>query len=98
MFGGGVGVVEIWGVDIAVTAAHNSNTSVVVQVGNTVDFVVLVAAPVVEKAVKRVVEQLAVRVVALAAEQVVVFVYQVALQVYRMKIRSKEVWCRQLNR
>ena len=97
MFGGEVGVIEIWEVDIAVIAAHNSNTSVVVQAGNTVDFVVLVAAPVVEKAV-RVVEQLAVRVVALAAEQVVVFVYQVALQVYRMKIRSKEVWCRQLNR
>jgi hypothetical protein len=97
MFVGGVGVVEIWGVGIAV-AAHNSNTSVVVQAGNTVDSVVLVAAPVevlvVEKVVERVVEQRAVPV----AAPVVVFVNQVALKVYRMKIRSMEVLCRQLSR
>ncbi|MBN2487489.1 MAG: hypothetical protein JXA98_00515 [Methanosarcinaceae archaeon] len=90
-------MVEIWGVDIAVAAAHNSNTLVVMQAGNTVDFVVP-AESVVEKAVEQVVEQLAVLVVARAAEQVVLFVEQVALKVCRMKIRSKEVWCRQLNR
>jgi hypothetical protein len=104
MFVGGVGVVEIWGVGIAV-AAHNSNTLVVVQAGNTEDSVVpaesvavLVVVTVAEKTVKHVVEQLAVLVVVLAAGQVVVFVNQVALKVFRMKIRSKEVWCRQLSR
>lgn len=74
-------MVEIWGVGIAV-AAHNSNTAVVVQVGNTVDSVVLVAAPfvvlVVEKTVEQVVEQLVVLVVAMAAGQVVVFENRVA--------------------